>query len=233
MAFDVYVGGFARYFAREWENVAQRWARENGTPYHIIGPNGPPEAANWNEVADAVTHWTAAINRGLGEHMPKPLHWDETSNAPYFTDRPGYDGYGALLVWAAHAERGTTPPERYDGEWYSDEAFVECSEPKKGQKYRPIICGSLWLPGEFEFSFDFEDLTGEKAHICSSTSLQQSLSDLNNNTFQMSDEDLAATLQTDPGENPNLQALARVGLALFLSLADKAVLHHLPIILST
>ncbi len=103
------------------------------------------------------------INQGLGDNISKPIDWDESSSAPYFTDRPGYDGYGALLVWAAHAERGTKPPEFYDGEWFSDEAFVECSEPKKGQKYRSIICGSLWLPGDFEFSFDFKNLPAKRS----------------------------------------------------------------------
>jgi hypothetical protein len=36
MAFDICVGGFARFFAREWENVAQKWARETGTHYHRL-----------------------------------------------------------------------------------------------------------------------------------------------------------------------------------------------------
>src|SRR5262245_6788468 len=178
MALDIYVGGFARFFAREWENVTQKWARETGTEYRLIGPNGPPKAADWDEVVGAVTHWKAAINTGLGNNLCSPLDWDESRHAASFTDRPGYDGYGALLVSAAHAERGTSPPLQYSGEWYSDDAFVECSKPKQGQKFRPLICGSLWLPGKFAFSFDFESLTGEKVHICSNIDLQRCLQDL-------------------------------------------------------
>ena len=233
MAIDIYVGGFVRYFTREWENVAQKWARESGTHYQIIGPNGPPQPANRDEVADAVKHWKAAINNGLGSNLSKPIDWDESSEAPYFTDRPGYEGYGALLVWAAHAECGTRPPDSYNGEWFSDEAFLECAQPKRGQKYRPIICGSLWLPGEFEFSFDFEDLTGESVHICASTSLERSLRELNQHTFGMSSTDCADALRAEFGESPTLESLARFGLALFHNLAEKSVQHHLPIMLST
>lgn len=233
MAFDVYVGGFSRYYALEWENVAQKWARETGSSYQMIGPDGPPQSADWEEVTAAVTHWQASLNQGLGDNLPAPFEWDESKNAPYFTDRPGYDGYGALLVWAAHAERGSTPPDSYNGEWYSDEAYVECSEPKKGQKYRPIICGTLWLPGEFEFSFDFQDLTGEKVHICANTSLLDSLDELNQNTFQLTSDELSAALKGDSEEEPTLAELARFGLALFRDLADKSVQHHLPIVLST
>ncbi len=232
MAFDVYVGGFARFFAREWENVAQKWARETGTQYHMIGPGGPPQPANWDEVADAVAHWQAAINNGLGSNISNPINWDESRSAPYFTDRPGYDGYGALLVWAAHAERGTDPPKSYNGEWFSDDAFVKCSVPTQGQKYRPIICGSLWLPGEFEFSFDFQDLTGEKVHICSNTSLQRSVRELNANTFGMSPDDLADAMKADFGKGASLKSLARFGIALFQRLADESVCHQLPIMLS-
>jgi len=232
MAFDLYVGGFARFFAHEWENVAQKWARETGTHYQMIGPDGPPQAADWNEVAELVTHWKTAINMGLGENLSQPLDWDESSSAPYFTDRPGYDGYGALLVWAAHAERGTKPPESYDGEWYADEAFLECSEVKEGQKYRPIISASLWLPGEFPFSFDFQDLTGEDVHICSNQSLQKSLRELNASTFGMSSDDLTTALQGDVGDNPSLESIARTSLALFQRLADESVRHHLPIMFS-
>ena len=233
MAFDIYVGGFARFFAREWENVVQKWARESGTHYEMIGPDGPPQPANWDEVAEAVSHWKAAINNGLGSNISTPIDWDESSDAPYFTDRPGYDGYGALLVWAAHAERGTKPPDSYSEEWYSDEAFLECSQPKRGQKYRPITCGSLWLPGEFEFSFDFKDLIGENVHICANSSLERSLRDLNRNTFGMSTDDLHDALKIDFGDNPSLEVLARFGLSLFQGLAEKSVEHHLPIIMST
>ncbi len=165
--------------------------------------------------------------------MPEPINWDESNAAPYFTDRPGYDGYGALLVWAAHAERGSDPLDSYSGEWFTDEAFIEVSQPKRGQKYRPITCGSLWLPGEFEFSFDFQDLTGEKVHICTNTSLLNALDELNQNTFQLTDDELTEALTGISDNEPTLAALARFGLSLFRDLADKSIQHHLPILLST
>jgi len=61
-------------------------------------------------------------------------------------------------------EFGRQPPKFHDGNWYDDEAFLEASTPKEGRKYRPLVCGGLWLPGDFTFSFDSRDLTGEKIH---------------------------------------------------------------------
>jgi hypothetical protein len=233
MALDVYVGGFARFYAREWENVVQAWARETGTHYQQIAPGGLAPPPKWDEVAEAVNHWRSAINQGLGANLSEPLDWDESRNAPYFTDRPGYEGYGALLVWAAHTEMGTPPPKDYSGEWYSDDAFKHCLQPTQGQRYRPITCGSVWLPGTFVFSFDFQDLTGEKSHICANASLENALNELNAATFKMSPDDLDAARKANYGENPTLADLARFGLACLHGLAVKSVEHHLPIQLST
>lgn len=233
MALDIYVGGFARFYTREWENVVQAWARQTGQHYQQIAPGGMPDPPKWDDVANAVTHWRTAINTGLGSNLSEPLDWDESRNAPYFTDRPGYEGYGALVVWAAHAEVGTPPPKEYSGEWYSDEAYKQCVEPKDGQKYRSITCGSVWLPGTFVFSFDFQDLTGSKSHICSNLSLEKCLSELNAATFKMSQGDLDAAQKANFSEKPTLEELARFGLALLHGLARKSVEHHLPIQMST
>ncbi len=80
-------------------------------------------------------------------------------------------------MWAAHAERGTKPPEFYDGEWFSDEAFSNVLNRKRPE----ISIDHLRFPlaaGDFEFSFDFQELTGEKVHICSNASLLRSLQNL-------------------------------------------------------
>ena len=40
MALDVYVGSLARYYAGEWENIAEKTARERGAQYQIGRPGG-------------------------------------------------------------------------------------------------------------------------------------------------------------------------------------------------
>jgi hypothetical protein len=242
MALDLYVGGFARFYAREWENVIQRWARESGEKYYLIGPDGPvvgPDGPlhthDWNDIAEGVNCWRTAINRGLGKNIDRPLEWDETRAAPYFTDRLTYEGYGALLVWASHAELGTTPPKLYDGAWYSDPAFEQCCVATPHRRYPAVTCASLWLPGTFEFSFDFEDiadLTGPKVHIASNLSLERNLRRLNAETFGMAPDELETARGVEVGDDSTLAEWARFGLVVFLALAVKSVEYHLPIKLS-
>src|SRR5882724_7787963 len=102
MAFDAHVGTLTRFYRREWENVAQRMARTQGLKYEKIYAGGKPEdppAAD--EIRQAVTDWCSALTSGLKGHGVEAVSWDERDDQPYFTERPGYDGYGAMLLWAA------------------------------------------------------------------------------------------------------------------------------------
>ena len=131
MALDVYVGTLTRYYTREWENVAQRQAREQGLKYTLISPDGPwdkLEKPDPTEVSTVIERWREALNQGLGENISQPLSWDESANAPYFTDRPSYQGYSGLQLWAAYAAKS--------------DAAAPTSLPKEGAGIR-IQCGRL------------------------------------------------------------------------------------------
>lgn len=234
MALDLYVGCFSRYHARQWENLAQQYARETGSEYRIITPDGgPPQAANWDEVTEAVGHWRARMNAALGAHLRSPLDWRESRDTPYFTHRPGYDAYGALLLWAAYTEVGKSPPERYSGEWFSDPVYKECSTPKPGQKSRALLCGALWLPADFEFGFQAQNLTGDQVEIRSNRSLLDALKWLNDSTFRLSPDQLRQAACDNYEDDAPLSDLARFGLAVFHEMAEKSVEHHLPILLDS
>lgn len=230
MALDVYVGGFSRYFAREWENVAQKWARESGVEYEMIEAD-ESEPVDFDAVAEAVGHWREALNAGLGTNLDEPLEWDESRTSPYFTDRPGYSGYGALLVWAAHTEAESTPPDRLEPDWYEDATFAEYSDPGKSETYRAILCPGLWLPGQFQFSFDFEHLTGDEVHITSNLALQEALGALNEQTFGLAAADLDARLEAGLVEGASLREMAALGLAMFTRLCEKSLEFRLPIMI--
>jgi hypothetical protein len=43
--------------------------------------------------------------QGLRESLTKPLDWNESQEAPYFTDKPTWDCYADLMLWAAYNEQ--------------------------------------------------------------------------------------------------------------------------------
>lgn len=182
MAFDIYSGTFLRFYTRDWENVVQKQAREQGTEYRIIyakGNEDPPAAA---EVAEAVAAWQQGMNSALSPHGLGPIEWSESDELPYFTDRPSWEGYLAVQMWAAHLERPEAPVPQFLPEQSSVLAEVlGCGDDLH---FRSILQGGVWLPGDFEFTFKFPTLVEEKAMIGSTGRLLRELRELRQRPLQ-------------------------------------------------
>ncbi len=255
MAFEVYVGTRTRFYRRDWENVAQRMAREQGIQYTMIYSGGKPEAPPpATDIRQAVTGWCRALSGGLEVHGCGPAQWDEGDQQPYFTDRPAWDGYSALLVWAAHAEHPDLPvPGEVPESWVDDPAYVRSTVREYKSRFRTILEPQLWLPTEFPFVFDAPTIVSDdKTCIGSAFTLKLQLDELHAQTAEKL-EQLKSTRQTVPSSpkkaglfgsllrgkkrepDPPKAGLAKTaafGLQLFRDLATKACEHRLPILLS-
>jgi hypothetical protein len=53
MGLDVYVGSLTRYYARDWETVIQKHARETGMPLEIVRANEPEDIVTDQETIRA------------------------------------------------------------------------------------------------------------------------------------------------------------------------------------
>jgi hypothetical protein len=231
MAFDVYVGGFSRFYAREWENVAQKHARETGMRYQVIHAGGDPGPAKWEEVQAAVEQWKTILRQGLRENAPPDLDWDEGRGAPYFTDRPGWDGYSALVVLAACAASKTPCPDKLPKDALTSDVVVRSHAAAFQGGFRSLTQVQLWLPGSFEFSFDFFDLCKQKMPIGSVKRLSRDLQALKE-AHGLSDQQVATSLKEGYGDDSPFMPIAIFGLAIFERLANEAIQNRLPILLS-
>ena len=187
MALDVYVGSLARYYAGEWENIAEKAARERGVQYQISRPGGSADRLkDPQRIPPAVLAWRAALSDSLGSKIALPLDWDEALEVPYFTGRPGWDGFGSLVLWAAYAEhpalrRPATLPE----EWDNDPALMRSNVAGFRSRYSHLVRNvELWLPSPFEFTFEGEDIDGRRVVVGSTTTLRRQLDDLNAATWK-------------------------------------------------
>ena len=238
MGLDVYVGSLARYYSGEWKTIIQQAAEQKGEQvevvYHGRPADAPPGSApvrpSRQEATEAVEAWRQFLNEHLEAQLGTTLTWDESETAPYFTDKPAWDSYFALLLWAAYNDnpRLSRPTELPD-EPADDPALVASKDRGPSSRYSHLLLDvELWLPVPFADPFPMLDPGSTQLVVGSSIRLVQHLEDLNDLTWRAQPEVIEGWEAECPDAGASLDDLARFGFALMLSLARKAVEHRLP-----
>jgi hypothetical protein len=211
MALDVYVGSLTRYYG--------------GVGKQLAAFSRSPETLH-----PAVLAWRAALSERLSANIPMPLDWDETPGAPQFTGRPGWDGWAALVLWAAYAEHPVLGrPNTLPDEWENDPALARCNAEGFRSRYSHLVRHvELWLPSTFAFTFDGEDVGGHRVVIGSAPTLRRQLADLNAATWKADDRMVTGWGRRRPPDNAPLEHRACYGFAAMVESAQRAVDHHLP-----
>jgi hypothetical protein len=223
MALDVYVGSLTRYYTGDWENVAERSVRARGSP----APGGRQRDAE--SMRPAVLAWRDALAASLGSNVVAGLDWDESTEAPHFTGRPGWDGFGSLVLWAAYAEHpALRRPDRLPEEWDDDPALLRCNT--QGSRYSHLVRNvELWLPSPFEFTFEGQDVDGRRIVVGSALTLARQLVELNGATWKAGEGAVARWAKAAPADDAVLEVKARHAFAILSELVRQAVAHRLPI----
>jgi len=231
MALDVYVGSLTRYYAGDWENIAEKTARERGAPYQIARPGGSADRRkDPQKIGSAIEAWRSTLSASLANNIARPLDWDETVAAPYFTGRPGWDGFGSLVLWAAYAENpALRRPDILPEEWDNDPALIRSNASGFRSRYSHLVRNvELWLPAPFEFTFEGEDVDGRRVVVGSTMTLRRQLDELNVATWKASAAVVGQWGREPPAEDTALELCARYAFAILLDLSRAAVERRLP-----
>lgn len=229
MALDVYVGSLTRYYAGAWENPVERAPSERSP--RPPGRSAGPAAATRSQdrIRPRVIAWRAALAKALGDRIAGPLEWDETETAPWFTHRPGWDGFGSLVLFAAYAEHPALRlPDTLPEEWDYDVALMRSTAVGFRSRYSHLVRNvEMWLPVAFEITFEGEDVEGRRVVMGSVTTLRRQLADLNTATWKASPADVAAwgRVATVGG---SVEERARYAFALLTELGHRAHDARLP-----
>src|SRR5882724_8801386 len=87
------------------ELIAQQAAREMGLPLQVVRTHDPVDAIrNPDTIRPIVIEWRDRLSKSLSELLSTALDWNEEADAPYFTDKPAWDCYSDLVLWAAYSE---------------------------------------------------------------------------------------------------------------------------------
>jgi hypothetical protein len=110
MGLDIYCGSLTRYHVGDWLTVVAKAAMESGHELHVLRTQPEPSDTihDPDRIHEAVLGW----RRGLGEALSMPLDWPEDGTAPYATDKPDWDGYGAVVLLAAYDDQPELAPTR-------------------------------------------------------------------------------------------------------------------------
>jgi len=232
MALDVYVGSLTRYYAGDWESALDRTPRAKGgqaEPGRPRGASAPKK--DRDRLQASVLAWRRALDGALAPHLADPLSWDETPDAPWFADRPDWDGFGALVLWAAYAEQPTLRrPAALPKEWDDDAALVRSNAQGFRSRYSHLVRNvELWLPTTLDFTFEAEDVDGRRIIVGSSTTLRRQLSELNAATWKMDDDEMIALARGRSPGRASLEGSACHAMAVMTGLVGQAVEHRLPV----
>jgi hypothetical protein len=187
---DVYAGTLTRYYAGDWKNSVQQWAEDQGLAYEIVRVGGDSPSAPADRVRSAILDWRLSLNRELAASAGNSFDWNESSEALYFTERPGWDGYGSLLTLAAHDEHpGFGWPEQSTSSWPDDPAWsLASADDFASSRYRHLLVAEMWLPCPFDVPFEYSDPGGAPVSIGSSFALLAELRTLRARTTYLLEE---------------------------------------------
>jgi hypothetical protein len=158
MGLDVYVGSLTRYYTGQWQTIIQQAAEQKGEKVEIVYTNRPavpPDAApprpSWAEAPQTVEAWRQFLSEQLEDHIQAPLEWDESEAAPYFTDKPGWDGFLALKLWAAYSDNPKLArPSELPEDPTVDPALEASRERMMSSRYPHLLLDAeVWLPVDF------------------------------------------------------------------------------------
>ncbi len=148
---------------------------------------------------------------------------------------------GAPILWAAYAEhpdleRPTANPlclpDRKTGDWHDDPAYKRSVADGFRTRYSQLLRDvEVWLPADFDFTFEAQWMTGEARQFGASGTLVRQLDDLNARTWRAAPEELDVWRRAGADFSAPLEVGAKFAFALLTDLAGKGVEHRLPMLL--
>ena len=235
MGLDVYVGPLTRYYTGDWKTIVQQVGEQCGLTVSVERPPQPKESAlGWlldrltkrpRTAVDAVILWRDRLRRELAI---AGLDWNESPDAGYATDKPAWDGYGALILWAAYDELPKAKRRPTAEGWDKDSAYLT-SSMNPHSRYRHLLANTeIWLPVDFPSPRRTVGISGDSVVLGSSLRLLAELRDLNSRTWNANDELLSQWRSDGAPHGAPLETSARFAFSIFYDLAQRSVSARLP-----
>ena len=231
MGLDIYVGSLTRYYCGDWETMVQQLAHREGMEVRVVRPGRPGAVTHPEQVRPLVLQWQRMLADALAEHVDNAVDWDEGSESAYFTDKPTWDCWADLLLWAAYDEHPEHDrPAELVSDWCQDPAYEASNTDDFESRYPQLLRRDLelWLPSDFPFVFSTMGLTGKEVTIGSSVRLLNELRSLNERTWEASPQVVGHWSRAGVPPGAPLEVGARYAFSMLLGLVEKSIEFRLP-----
>ena len=238
MGLDIYVGPLCRYYAGAWQTVVQQWGEREGIPIKVVRPKGSGLRAVWQKMLACLTirrstdpiaivqTWRNELAAQGRFGSGKDWNWPESLEVAYETDKPNFDGYGAVQLWAAYAERPLVQkPRDFSNDWTADAVFAQVNLAPS--EFGHLIGPELWLPVSFDEVFEAEEPNGNRPKIGSVFAMLRQLRRLNQISWN-APEDAVRQWRRDDYNPESFESIARWGFSIWFCLAESAASKRLP-----
>lgn len=255
MGLDIYAGTMTRYYAHNWKTAVQQWAEEHGYTFQRITPSGDeiPEDEKMSpaEIQADIENWQQQILSAITQPGQKPYTpWTENNEKPYYTDKPDWDAFGAMLLVAACHVYGEPVPDTIEKDWqFWDHPLIDRLSEDTEKVWSLFRGTSCWLPLPDSFMFQGSMPTGNQTMIATTAGLRKELERLNQMAWQADEDMILQWEQTEgyPTDGTvgadgvitmgaeciqyNTQSLAKYAFSLFYQALKFAEENQVPILL--
>ncbi len=203
MGMDVYAGTLTRYYAHNWKTVTQQFAEANGFQFTRFDASGNGAQADDNlspeEVHEIVMDWmgqlvTALTNSGCDTAKI----WTEDNVTPYYTDKPDWDAFGALLLYTAakiyEEDLQPTVTKNWD---FNNHPLINRLTNDETRKWSLFSDVCYWLPINAGFIINCSLPTGVQTSISTTAALKLELEKINEIGWQADEETILSWTSTE------------------------------------
>ena len=244
MALDVYVGPLTRFYTGRWKSIIaqstdgfdpscialdgglDRWA-----DFQFNTPEGKLQTVEVKcnrkylgssvDADQKIKEWRQSLSQTFASRLREPLDWTEDNDGVYFTDKPGWDAYGALMLWAAY--EGHPEFDRLPEDWDSDPVYTSST------RYPALLRCDFWLPGEYSFVSKGKAPNENDVTFGFSASLLDELRELNARTWGA--ERISDWFTYGKKREDGLEDCAQFAFAVLYALAATAQEYSQPMVL--
>ena len=181
MGLDIYAGTLTRYYARNWKTSVQQWGERNGFQVNMVRPDSQNvELAPAEEIMAGVTQWRDQLLEALSASLTEKPYWSEDNDVtPYYTDKPDWDAWGALLLYTVYRASGKPVPETIARRQDVFEDPVYKRFMKKKDTHISLFECDWWLPIRDSFMFNGFLPTGDQQTFATVGMLKSELEAIN------------------------------------------------------